>query len=78
VVCFFVDANFRGEGLTLGLLRAAVAYARSQGAAIIEGYPVEPGRLYAYMGSPSAFDAAGFRDVTPRGQARRVMRYFVK
>jgi GNAT superfamily N-acetyltransferase len=78
VVCFFVDANFRGEGLTLGLMRAAVAYARSQGATIIEGYPVEPGRLYAYMGSPSMFEAAGFRDATPRGQARRVMRHVVK
>jgi GNAT superfamily N-acetyltransferase len=78
VVCFFVDADFRGEGLTRGLLKAAVAYARSQGAKIIEGYPVEPGRLYTYMGSPSAFEAAGFRDVTPPGQARRVMRYAVK
>jgi len=31
VVCFFVDRQFRQQGLTLGLLRAAVAYARSSG-----------------------------------------------
>ena len=78
VVCFFVDRRVRREGLTLGLLKAAVEYARSQGAEIVEGYPVEPGsRLYTYMGSPSTFRRAGFHDVTPSGQARRVMRCVV-
>ena len=78
VVCFFVSATIRRRGVTIGLLKAAVGYAGAQGAEIIEGYPVEPGpRLYTYMGSPATFRAAGFRDVTPPGQARRVMRYFV-
>jgi len=76
VVCFFIDQHFRRQGVTLGLLKAAVKYARSQGAKVIEGYPVEPGpRLYTYMGSPETFRKAGFRDVTPSGQARQVMRY---
>jgi len=76
VVCFYVDRRERHSGITLGLLRAAIAYAQSLGAGIIEAYPVEPAaRLYTYMGSPSIFRKAGFRDVTPRGQARRVMRY---
>jgi hypothetical protein len=79
VVCFFVSARIRRTGATLGLLKAAVDYAGSQAAQIIEGYPVEPGaRLYTYMGSPATFLAAGFKDVTPSGQSRRVMRYFVK
>ncbi|MGQ0658036.1 MAG: hypothetical protein ACT4NU_08080 [Chromatiales bacterium] len=78
VVCFFVDRHFRRQGVTLGLLRSAVQYARSRGAKVVEGYPVEPGsRLYTYMGSPSTFRKAGFQDVTPRGQTRQVMRYFV-
>jgi GNAT superfamily N-acetyltransferase len=78
VVCFFVDSSVRRAGVTLGLLRATVEYAVSQGATIIEGYPVEPGpRLYTYMGSPATFLRAGFRDVTPPGQARLVMRYVV-
>ena len=77
VVCFFVDPRIRKNRATLGLLEAAVAYARSQGAEVIEGYPVEPGAgLYTYMGSPSVFRDAGFRDVTPPGQTRRVMRHF--
>jgi GNAT superfamily N-acetyltransferase len=79
VVCFFVDRRVRRQRITLGLLKAAVEYARSRGARIVEGYPVEPGRrLYTYMGSPSTFRKAGFRDVTPAGQAWQIMRYVVK
>jgi hypothetical protein len=77
VVCFFVDSRVRRRNATLGLLNAAVAYACSEGADIIEGYPVESGaRLYTYMGSTGTFRRAGFVDVTPVGQARQVMRYF--
>lgn len=75
VVCFFIDRRVRRRGATIGLLKAAVAYARAQGVSIVEGYPVEPGpRLYTYMGSPAAFSAASFVDVTPKGRERRVMR----
>ena len=56
VVCFFVDRHVRSQRVTLGLLNAAVEYARSQGATIIEGYPMKPGpRLYTYIGSRSCF-----------------------
>jgi GNAT superfamily N-acetyltransferase len=75
VVCFVVDRKVRRQGVTLGLLKAAVAYAKSQGAHIVEGYPVEPGpRLYTYMGSPSTFRDAEFGDVTPAGRERLVVR----
>ena len=78
VVCFFVDSRIRRNNATLGLLKAAVAYACSQGADVVEGYPVEPGpRLYTYRGSPGTFRDAGFRDVTPAGQLRQVVRHFV-
>ena len=78
VVCFFVDRHFRRQSVTLGLLSAAVSYAHSKGALIVEGYPVEPGpRSYTYMGSPRTFLMAGFVDVSPPGQARSVMRYFI-
>lgn len=75
VVCFFIDSNYRRRGLTLSLLEAAVDYAASEGAGIVEGYPVEPNAsTYTYMGSPSTFQQAGFIDVTPAGQTRTVMR----
>ena len=76
IVCFFVDSRARRSGITGGLLRAAVGYAVAAGARIVEGYPVEPGaRLYTYMGSLATFREAGFRDVTPPGRDRRVMRF---
>jgi GNAT superfamily N-acetyltransferase len=77
VVCFFVDRHERGQGLTLGLLRAAVAYAGSQGAEIVEGYPVEPGpRLYTYMGPPKTFEEAGFQEVARPTEGRPIMRCY--
>lgn len=76
VVCFFVDRHERGHGLTLGMLRAAVSYAISQGAEIVEGYPVELGaRLYIYMGSVATFRAAGFEEVAQPTEGRPIMRY---
>jgi GNAT superfamily N-acetyltransferase len=78
VTCFYIDRRARRQGVTLSLLKAAVAYAVEQGATIIEGYPVEPGaRIYTYMGTPATFRAAGFEDVTPPGRSRMVMRYTV-
>ena len=57
------------------MLMAAVDYAASEGARIVEGYPVEPDApSYTYMGSPDTFRRAGFEDVTPEGQKRTVMR----
>lgn len=78
VVCFFIDRRIRRQGVTLGLLNSAVKYAISEGVKIVEGYPMPSGGLYTYMGSQAIFEQAGFRDVTPPGQARQVMRYIVE
>lgn len=76
VVCLFVDRHFRRQGLTGRLLKAAVDYARGQGAPAVEGYPVAPDApSYTYMGTPETYRRAGFVDVTPAGQKRLVMRY---
>jgi len=82
IVCFFVAKEFRRRGLMAALLRAAVDYARARGAAVVEGYPVEPieGRLPSsagYMGLVSAFRQAGFREVARRSPNRPIMRCFV-
>lgn len=78
VVCFYIARAYRRRGLMAHLLRAAVAYAREQGAHILEGYPVEPGAsrspLSYYMGVPSAFLAVGFVEVLRRAPNRPVMR----
>ncbi len=75
VVCFFVDPKLRGHGVTRGLLQAAVDYAHAQGAQVTEGYPVEPGNTYNWMGSPTTFREVGFQDVPRPGHSRRIMRY---
>lgn len=43
VTCFVVRREHRGQGLNGALLRAAVDYARTAGARLIEGYPVDTG-----------------------------------
>ncbi len=64
------------------MAKAAVAYARQQGARIIEGYPVEPkkGRMpdpFVYTGLISTFQSAGFVETLRRSETRPIMRYSV-
>ena len=77
VVCFFVAKPYRGRGVMVPLLTAAVEYARAHGARIVEGYPVEPTQRLTgdrgYSGVVSAFRKAGFVEVLRRG-TRPIMR----
>ena len=82
IVCFFVAKPYRRQGLMIKLLRGAVAYAASQGAQIVEGYPVDPpagerisGGMEGYMGLASTFRKAGFVEVARPSEKRAVMRY---
>jgi GNAT superfamily N-acetyltransferase len=82
IVCFFVNRRHRGKGLTIALLRAAIAYAKQHGARVVEGYPVEPKtsrmpELFAYTGLASAFQRAGFVEVLRRSDTRPIMRYSI-
>jgi GNAT superfamily N-acetyltransferase len=83
VVCFFVDKAYRGTGVSVELLRAAVAHARRHGARIVEGYPVEPKQdrmpdAFAWFGLASAFERAGFEEVARRSPTRPIMRFYVR
>jgi GNAT superfamily N-acetyltransferase len=83
VVCFFVEKAYRGTGVSVELLRAAVAHAKRHGARIVEGYPVEPKQdrmpdAFAWFGLASAFQRAGFEEVARRSPTRPIMRFYVR
>lgn len=81
VVCFYVAPGYRRRGLMRPLLEAAVAYARENGAEIVEGYPVDvPDRLTGssgYIGLKPVFRAVGFKEVARPSESQSIMRYFI-
>jgi GNAT superfamily N-acetyltransferase len=78
IICFVVPARYRGRGVARALLEGAVAYARAQGAALVEAYPVDrPGRSKddtLWFGAKSMYDKAGFVEVVRRKPQRPVVR----
>jgi GNAT superfamily N-acetyltransferase len=81
VVCFFVAKEFRHQGVTTGLLRAAVEHVQKQGGKIVEGYPVEPNKPqpdpFVFTGLVSTFRKVGFTEAARRSPTRPVMRYVI-
>jgi GNAT superfamily N-acetyltransferase len=80
VSCFFIQKGYRNKGVSKLLLQAAVEFAFSNGATIVEGYPVEPKTtipgVFAWTGFVSAFVKAGFKEVARRSETRPVMRLY--
>ncbi len=84
VVCFVVRPGHRRQGLMHHLLAGAIDHAKAQGAAVVEGYPIETGGtrvdvISGYVGTVELFERAGFARVAPTsahsgGRPRCVMR----
>ncbi|SMF02898.1 Acetyltransferase (GNAT) family protein [Tistlia consotensis] len=79
VTCFLVRRSHRRRGLAVALLRAAADFARTHGAAMLEGYPIEPAKadyppVYAWTGFAAAFRDAGFAEVARPSPTRPIMR----
>jgi GNAT superfamily N-acetyltransferase len=78
VSCLFVQKESRGAGVSVALLKAAVAHVKAQGGHIVEGYPVEPkGKLpapFVWTGLTSAFLKAGFTEAARGSASRPIMR----
>ena len=78
VICFVVPAEYRGQGVARALLVGAVAYAKKQGATLVEAYPVDkPARSndeYMWFGAKSMYDNAGFKEVARRKPQRPIVR----
>src|SRR3954464_4564861 len=42
VSCLFIAKGYRGKGVSVKLLKAAIAFVKSRGGRVVEGYPVVP------------------------------------
>ena len=78
IVCFYVDRRARGQHVAERMLRAGMAFARSQGVRLLEAYPVDKPEPsddeFMFYGAKTMFDRAGFVEVARRTQTRPVMR----
>jgi ribosomal protein S18 acetylase RimI-like enzyme len=78
VICFVVPSEYRGKGVARALLKGAIAYAKKQGARLVEAYPVDkPGRShddFMWFGAKSMYDKAGFKEVARRKPHRPIVR----
>lgn len=82
VSCFFIAKPNRKKGLSVRLLEATVAYAKKEGAKIVEAYPVQSTGeklpdVFAWTGFLSAFLAAGFREEKRHSPSRPIVRYYL-
>ena len=77
-ICFVVRSEYRGQGVAQALLKGAVAYAKQQGATLVEAYPVDkPVRSNddtMWFGAKSMYDKASFNEVARRKPRRPVVR----
>ncbi|MDI6943657.1 GNAT family N-acetyltransferase [Microbacterium barkeri] len=79
ITCFSIRREHRGLGITRALLDAAVDYARSNGARVLEAYPIDTdsGRETRsndlYVGALSTFANAGFKVIAHPTPSRAVV-----
>ncbi len=83
ITCLVVRREHRGEGLAHELVRAAVGFARANGAAVIEAYPVDTAVRTSsnnelFHGTVSLFTAQGFTEVSRPQPARPVLQLVVQ
>lgn len=82
IVCFYVSKGHRSKGMMLELIRAALRYVEKEGGKVVEAYPTATGKrplppVSSYMGIPSVFEEAGFKEVAHPSRARFIMRYTI-
>ena len=82
IVCFFISKPYRRQRITTVLLKAAIQYAKDNGAKIVEAYPLKneiakDWPFERYMGIESTFEKAGFKVALRKSDRRPVMRYYL-
>jgi ribosomal protein S18 acetylase RimI-like enzyme len=78
IVCFYVEPQARGRGVSEALLAGAMEFARSRGATLLEAYPVDKPESshpdFMFFGAKRMFDRAGFKEIARRKETRPVVR----
>lgn len=76
ITCLYTRAGYRRRGISRMMAAAAVGFARENGAAAVEAYPVVNGAFTddLHVGTPATFQAAGLREVHQPSLRRLVMR----
>jgi GNAT superfamily N-acetyltransferase len=88
ITCFFILKEARKQGIMDGLIKAAVEHAKTNGARIVEAYPIDmqspklAGQTFSsysgYMGVSSAFRSLGFEEVGQASETQLIMRLTLK
>ena len=82
IPCFFVAKEYRRQGMSVAMLKGAIAYAKKQKIKILEAYPVIPYSQnmpapFAWIGFLSSFKKAGFEIVDRTSKSRPMVRYYL-
>ena len=81
IPCFFIDKNFRRNGVSVALLKGVINYAKGVGIRIIEAYPTLPTQeklpdSFAWIGLYKSFERAGFEIVDRTSRNRPMVRFY--
>lgn len=78
ISCFFIRTGARGRGLSHHLVSEGIAFARREGARLLEGCPMRQAQtsksVGLFVGSERVFERAGFQTVVERKAGRPLMR----
>ena len=83
IVCFFIAKKYRNKGMMLILINAAIDYVRRKGGKVIEAYPTDPrgkhlAPVSSFMGLPSVYRQAGFKECAQPSKSKVIMRFQIK
>jgi GNAT superfamily N-acetyltransferase len=78
VPCFFIRKDYRNQGLSTELLKAAAVFAKRHKAKVVEGYPYDVEKklpvVFVWTGLLGTYTKAGFKEVARRSDQRPIMR----
>lgn len=82
LVCLFIHASHRRQGVALEMIRGAVEHVANAGGEIVEAYPTIPKKkdlppVSSFMGTPAMFEALGFKRVAQPSESRAIYRYTI-